>query len=554
MPFDVATFTGVYFLNNIEKMLNKEQIQLKSEINEFITSKRYGFFGVIGGGGVGKTYAVCQSIDVSKAIFLGATNKVCNVLKKELSNNGYLDVKVKTIDSFFGFKIKKDHNNRNVTTYKIPAIDSIPDIIVIDEVSLINNSHFNNLIKLKGKRKFILIGDPLQIPPIEDEFLRDDLGFKTSKIFNELDTKFELTIQNRQNVNSDLFNLINGFRSNMHIKIPFEKMVEVKNNGFDILYFNDYNSKDLRKLIRDSNPIAVCYKNLSCLSFSWLIGSTKANDLGYKVNNLNEGDTVFFDSFYKDDKQTFYTSDIVKIIEIKDFEEDSIIIEDYEIKYNYKVMTVKYGTQLINIKVTNGYKESIYPIYYRKNFIADKFKKIITEERDKPITNNKKIGVFNTKLSKLNTAYSDLMLSFAKLKKPFAITCHKAQGSTYKDVIIPIYDYYNRHHQDVNQLLYVAMSRASERIIFVNRKSNFKDNSNRYSFTELERTCIASKQDYKCKICHTEILDNRLFDLDHEIPLKMNGTNSESNLQALCKDCHKEKTAQEKILIENYNK
>ena len=53
------------------------------------------------------------------------------------------------------------------------------------------------------------------------------------------------------------------------------------------------------------------------------------------------------------------------------------------------------------------------------------------------------------------------------------------------------------------------MSRADSRIIFVDKHSNFKDNSNRYSFSEMERSAIASIQSYNCNICEIELNDNK---------------------------------------------
>jgi len=97
--------------------------------------------------------------------------------------------------------------------------------------------------------------------------------------------------------------------------------------------------------------------------------------------------------------------------------------------------------------------------------------------------------------------------------------------------------------------MYVAMSRANSRIIFINKNSNFKDNSNRYSFSEMERSAIASTQDYNCNICGIELNDNREFDIDHIIPIANGGKNTVDNLQAICKACHQEKTKFEKYGI-----
>ena len=527
-------------------MLNIEQQELQNELIDFVDGSENGFFGVIGAGGTGKTYTICKSIDVSKAIFLGATNKVVGNLKKQLIKDGETNFKAKTIDSFLGFKMIKDHNNRTITKRKLPKLEDIPKIIIIDEISLINNECFELLMKLKNKRKFILIGDNRQIPPIEDEFERDSMGFKVSKIFNKFDYCAELTIQQRQKDGTDLKELIKKFRENMHLQINFDKMAKKYKNDNDILFYNN-NSKELRQIIKGQNPIAVCFKNLTCLSFNWLIGSTKSNNLGYKVNELNIGDIVFFDGFYSRENEKFYTSETVEIIDIEHFVEEEKEIHFGEIaKFNYKKILVKKesGVSVI-IYVGNGYQNTLYPIKYRIDKVVGKIKK----EIEKLNEGNKYKFVLQKKIAELNTKYNDLKLGFATLKKPFAITSHKSQGSTYNDVIIPIYDYANKYPQDVNQLMYVAMSRANGRIIFVDKHSNFKDNSNRYSFSEMERSAIASSQSYNCNICEIELNDNREFDVDHIIPIANGGRNTVDNLQAICKVCHSEKTKVEKYGI-----
>ena len=132
-----------------------------------------------------------------------------------------------------------------------------------------------------------------------------------------------------------------------------------------------------------------------------------------------------------------------------------------------------------------------------------------------------------------------------KLKRPYGITVHKSQGSTYPVVIIPVYDYYSLSHFDTNQLLYVAMSRAKDKIIFVDKNEQFDQTSKRHSFTEYEKQAICSTYDYKCAKCSSNLID-RDFDIDHIVPIANGGKNSVENLQPLCKICHKRKTANEK--------
>lgn len=524
--------------------LNSEQQQLQEKLKAFIASKDNGFFGVLGAGGTGKTFTICKTINPKEAIFLGATNKVCQVLKQGLSANGYIDMKIKTIDSFLSFKIKKDHNNRSVITHRLPKLEDIPKIIVIDEISLINNRSLEMLLKLKPKRKFILLGDDMQIPPIEDDFVRNDGGFKISKVFTELDHLFTLTTQQRQKDGTPLFNFIANFRQFMTQRMDLQRLAQKYANGADIHYMQ-INDPEFKALIKKSENIAVCYKNLSVLGLSWLIGSTKVNQRHYRVNDINVGDKVFFDSYYNDDTNSFYTSETVTIQEIEEHQSMEVEVKDdltVTVPIKRLMITNKDGQNFI-INMGYGYKETLYPVYYQVNKWREKYQKEIAIAEGL----GHRVKVFKTRklIADLNTVYSDFQLSLAKLKKPFAITSHKAQGSTYDSVIVPIYDYWAKMPQDSNQLLYVAMSRAKERLIFVNKADNFKDNSNRYGFTEYEKFSIASAHNYECNICKTN-LEDREFDIDHIQPIANGGTNKIDNLQPLCKSCHKEKCKTEK--------
>ena len=51
---------------------------------------------------------------------------------------------------------------------------------------------------------------------------------------------------------------------------------------------------------------------------------------------------------------------------------------------------------------------------------------------------------------------------------------------------------------------------------------------------------IAASQEWKCKSCSS--LFDECFEIDHIICIKDGGNNDESNLQALCPNCHRKKT------------
>lgn len=544
--------------------LNIQQQELSEKLIKFLNSNETGFFGIYGAGGTGKTHTLCQTIKEYKGsvLFLGATNKVTGVLKDGLNKAGYdSNPTIKTIDSYFKFKMKKDFEDNTTISYKDPKDNEIPNLIIIDEISLISKTKFEIINKIKNKCKFILIGDYLQLPPIEtnrEDVFRNEEGFLVSKIFLNIpkERSYNLTIQQRQKDGTELSSLISGFRLNMHKYMKTVNIATQKQNDKDIFFYK-INSLELKKTIKETDSVAVCYKNQSVLSFNWLIGSTKSMDKGYKLNSINIGDTLMFDSFYKsvdseNQKVAFYTADIVEVIYISDYITEVFKIDNPRVKEESKL--VRY--RIIQVKNKIGRIKEIRHIQGGLS-VGSKLSSVIANQRKTSLNNIKKLLLLKddvkakaeikrlkSYLTDLNTRYSNYKISFASLKRAYAITAHKAQGSTYDSVIIPVYDYAMLNYFDSNQLLYVAMSRAKNNIIFVDKESNFKDNSNRYTFSEFEKMAIASSQDYKCKECGTN-LQEREFDIDHRIPIANGGFNSLHNLQALCRNCHKRKTAKE---------
>ncbi|WP_069238786.1 MULTISPECIES: HNH endonuclease [Burkholderia cepacia complex] len=58
------------------------------------------------------------------------------------------------------------------------------------------------------------------------------------------------------------------------------------------------------------------------------------------------------------------------------------------------------------------------------------------------------------------------------------------------------------------------------------------------------RQRIAVAQEFKCRRCGCVWLPWR-DQVDHDVPLEQGGSNDDGNLQLLCDDCHKAKTAEE---------
>jgi len=524
-------------------ILNKEQLECSQKLKDFINGEKNGFFLIDGAGGTGKTTVVTSIMDDSNNfLFLGATNKVCKNIYDSLEKNGAFTygLTVKTIARFLNWRRTKDHENEDVFTMEFPSVDTIPKVVVIDEVSMLKYEQVEYVLKLKNIRKVILIGDKMQIPPIEknEEKHRGADGFLVSKIFDHIDHSYTLTIQNRQNADSPLYKAINEFRSIMHTQVDYNQFAEKYVNNKDIFLMNLY-SNEFRVFVDNNKCTSVTYKNVTSMSHLWVLNRYN------NPNDLRVGDTVYFKRYYKNNIDVFYSSENCLIKEKEEALIDVQFPNGEIIKIPIYLVKVKTDLDFIyTLRVSKSYKETYSKVKRKVDNIAESLKK----------TNNK------TKLSEIHTFYSNLRTSMASLSKPYAITTHKAQGSTYDNVIIPIYDFKsNYNHRDSNQLFYVAMSRAKSKIIFVNVDSNFSNDTNRVNFTQQERHMIALKTNFQCSTiiryykdgtpvyCEHYFENVREFEVDHIKPLKDGGDNSVGNLQILCKECHKKKSYERSI-------
>ena len=65
------------------------------------------------------------------------------------------------------------------------------------------------------------------------------------------------------------------------------------------------------------------------------------------------------------------------------------------------------------------------------------------------------------------------------------------------------------------------------------------------SVSETKKKYVASLQEWKCKKCGNQL--SAWFEVDHVKRLEHGGTNEVSNLEALCRECHGEKTSMENL-------
>jgi hypothetical protein len=498
--------------------MNQEQKELLTSIQYLIDKNQKGFYGVYGSGGTGKTYTITQLNDLESFLFLAPTNKSAKIVTENIKKSGVLK-KCITIDRHLGYKKEKDENNKDLIKYTPFEDIKKFKVIIIDEVSMMSDNHLNIIKKISKESFVICIGDVMQLPPVKGNNY-DDNGFECSPIFNEIKISKSLTIQNRQSIDSKLFKMISDFRSRMIERIDFREYIKKHINNDDIL-FMDYNSKEFSNYVRNNKVTAICYKNMTSDFFSFKIGKIRTGLTSFK--QVQTGGVYYFLQSCITNEKTFYTSEVVKILSIENVNKEiSIPIIGEKKVYEYRQLTVQCEDTkevsliyLPNPKATKS-------IYY---LVKKNLSHLNGQDR-----------------AKLNTWYSKYLTSFARLNPTISMTAHKSQGSTFENIIVPIYDFadYQNNYKYFNQLFYVAISRASKNILFVDGKSNFSNKSIRVDqWTEEEKKFILEINDYQCIKCDLIFESDRDFEIHHEIPLSFGGTNNEKNLKPICKSCHK---------------
>ena len=77
------------------------------------------------------------------------------------------------------------------------------------------------------------------------------------------------------------------------------------------------------------------------------------------------------------------------------------------------------------------------------------------------------------------------------------------------------------------------------------RVMNSGSKSSKRSVSETKKKFVAARQNWRCGKCTKQL--PAWFEVDHKIRLEPGGSNHVDNLEALCRDCHGEKTAIENL-------
>jgi hypothetical protein len=113
------------------------------------------------------------------------------------------------------------------------------------------------------------------------------------------------------------------------------------------------------------------------------------------------------------------------------------------------------------------------------------------------------------------------------------------------DMITPIFDLTTKSNGFMESLNTDLNPGYNYNPVFIAQQQRNLSKPVKRSVSETKKKYVASMQDWKCGQCNSKL--THTFEIDHKIRLEHGGGNDVTNLVALCRECHGQKTAMENM-------
>jgi DNA replication protein DnaC len=436
--------------------------------------------------GTGKTYLINKIVEYITIVYpqrkiaiTAPTNKATYVLADSsfLSNIGIFEtygttkdkVVFCTIHKLLGSKeeITEDGKQIFVSNPKEASLGNY-DYLIIDEISMLNDDLFNSILQIKKNKpiKLILLGDPAQIPPVNKQFCEplnenssiDLLRLSLSEIVrqkgNHPIVSMGVQIRNNLSVENVTANLKTDLNSEnqgiVHIKGDTErfKVRELIETFFKTTEFTE-----------DPNFIKIiAWRNKSV---SYLNKLVRECLYGPEAEMFVVGDKLIADKplFERIQLDSNRWGDHNYIYPLKANTSDEFVIKTVSIVeqsftecYGICPIVADFTGKFWELEVTHerrGFSITIYVIHQdsKQDYIN-----LLNHLKKKAVVNGSDYWVL----------YYNVLKWSDRIIYNYAITAHKAQGSTYEYVILIEEDLdFNKRIIERNRIKYTSYTRAS---------------------------------------------------------------------------------------------
>ena len=453
--------------------LNTGQLEAFDLMKDFLAKKDQTQFILRGFAGTGKSYLVKRLIKYVHAKYpshkiavTAPTNKAVRVLSK-VSTLKDMRVTYQTIHKLLGLK-EVIHTDGKITFE--PAFDTKNEInsfkiLIVDEVSMLDDTLFTMLQPYVNRIKIIYMGDPAQIPPVNKP---DCIPFNDEKKIYFDFKEYTLTEIMRQSLDNPIIESSFKVRNNLTKRMPIEELdTKVNKKGNGIIRINPNRQAD-RDLAMD-----LFEKYFKCEEFEK--DADHAKVIAWRNITVDKTNNIIRNIIYRGENITKIMNgeklvvrkpitDGLNIIIFTTSEE--LTVNEFDVASDiYPVLDAKVRLKYYDTIVTAIDLEG--KEYQRNINILHEDSQIDFEKTAEAL----KAHAVKTKgAHRAWASYYEFLRTFADVGYNYCSTIHKAQGSTYTNVFVIEDDIdLNRNIFEKNRILYTAYSRAAEKLFILKR-------------------------------------------------------------------------------------
>lgn len=386
-------------------------------------------------------------------LFTAPTNKATKLLMDVLNLS---PVQCKTIYSALHIRMDIDYKTGDLKLiYPEEPIDLSPrQVIFIDEASMISSELLTYIMKNYPNTKLVFIGDPAQLPPVNEtispvfksEFSNQALGAHLNQVMRHDNQILNLATRLRESIDTTIIPQI------------------TEDHDFDTGVFK-MNTTDFRSVIttysdqmafKKTNFIKVlAWRNATVESYNSLVRERMFKNRAQEQYLV--GDHIMMAApKIKRERQRMYDSKG----------------KPYTVETERVILTVDDEGKIVDRKINKHSKYNLDVYCLVVDFYGEKYQLNILHPNSMQAYNAilKSLAdrARKPKCGYIWKEFWALKRSFDQIRYSYCITTHRAQGSSYKNVIVDVQDILaNKNKNEALRCLYVAVSRASERV-FVN--------------------------------------------------------------------------------------
>jgi len=410
--------------------LNQDQRDAFTDVLAFINDPTRKFHRVSGGAGTGKSFFIAEVADtilkhkapdvhLSTVAVTATTNKAAAVLKNTMQHRRST---IQTIYSFMNLRVHNDFQtgeHRVVPTARWVVHDRT--LIIVDEASMANKALCDYIDKGTTREcKVLFIGDKNQLAPVREHI---------SPVYANTYSESLLNVPVRQENQPALMALSEQMKD-IVLTGTFTPIVEVPGvidfvdgNQMKGILERDYTQEDASRRI-------LCYTNDRVRDYNLYVrqlrGYTQPYEVGEMLTNNSSAELV--------DKTRLYTDQVVQVIQR--------------------------GTPYMRDDIIPGAEIDMLDLIVQDPETLTEYSLTVTDD-----PNDREEILKYWKSRKKWDRFFKFRDNHPDLRSVAASTTHKAQGSTYSEVIVDLADIgKSTQTEQTARLLYVAMTRPRNRI------------------------------------------------------------------------------------------